>query len=121
MTAVALMVGASVGSWLVATALLGVRTGGALFLGMIAPLAVAVSSWVAIERTHRRNPARVTRLMMGAFAGKMVFFGGYVALVLRGFSIQPLPFVTSFIGYFIGLHLIEALYLKRLFGGSGPG
>ena len=117
MTPVGLMVGASVGSWLAATALLGAQTGVAVFLGMLAPLAMTVGSWVAIERAHRRNPADVTRLMMAAFAGKMVFFGAYVVVVLRGLSVQPQPFVISFTAYFIGLYLVEALYLRRLFAG----
>jgi hypothetical protein len=117
MTPVGLMVGAGVGSWLVVAALVDAQTSVAVFLGMLAPLAVTVGTWVAIERVHRRNPADVTRLMMAAFAGKMVFFGAYVAVVLRGLSVRPQPFVISFTAYFIGLYLIEALYLRRLFMG----
>jgi|KBSSwiStaDraftv2_1062776.scaffolds.fasta_scaffold609240_2 hypothetical protein len=117
MTPVGLMVGAGVGSWLVVAALVDAPTSVAVFLGMLAPLAVTVGTWVAIERVHRRNPADVTRLMMAAFAGKMVFFGAYVAVVLRGLSVRPQPFVISFTAYFIGLYLIEALYLRRLFMG----
>jgi len=115
------MVGVSVGSWLAATALLGLRTGLGVFLGMLAPLAMAVGSWVAIERAHRRNPADVTKLMMAAFAGKMVFFGAYVIVVLGSSSVRPLPFVVSFTAYFIGLYLVEALYLRRLFAGTQSG
>ena len=109
------MVGASLGSWLAAVAMFGIETGVELFLGMIAPLVVAVAMWVAVERTYRRDPARVPPLMMGAFAGKMVFFGAYAGIVLRGLSVRPVPFIISFTGFFIGLHLIEALYLRRLF------
>jgi hypothetical protein len=29
--------------------------------------------------------------------------------------LRPVPFVVSFTSYFIGLYLMEALYLKRLF------
>ena len=43
--------------------------------------------------------------------------GSYVVIVLRGLSIRPIPFVVSFTAYFIGLYLVEALYLKRLFQG----
>ena len=112
------MVGSSVGSWLAAVALVGAEARVELFLGMIAPLLIAVAMWVAVERTHRRSPASVTPLMMGAFAGKMVFFGTYVVIVLRGLGVRPVPFVISFTAYFIGLHLIEALYLRRLFAGK---
>jgi len=121
MTPVAWMVGPSLAVWLGAMALFGVQTGVEVFLGMIAPLVVAVSSWVAIERTYRRKPAGVTAIMMGGFAGKMVFFGAYVVVMLRGLSLRPVPFVVSFTGYFIALYLVEALYLKRLFAGTKAG
>jgi hypothetical protein len=39
----------------------------------------------------------------------------YVAIALMVFSLRPVLFVASFISYFIGLYLIEALYLRRLF------
>jgi hypothetical protein len=115
------MIGVSVSAWLAATAVLGMQTGVAVLLGMLAPLAMAVGSWVAIERVYRRSPAAVTRLMMAAFAGKMVFFGAYVVVVLGGLTVQPLPFIVSFTTYFIGLYLVEALWLRRLFMESGVG
>jgi hypothetical protein len=113
------MVGASVGSCLAAIALFG--TALELVLGMMAPLLAVVGTWVAVERTYRRNPTGVMAVLMGGFAGKVVFFGAYVVIVLRGLSIQPLPFVISFTAYFIGLYLVEALYLKRLFAGTFTG
>ena len=46
----------------------------------------------------------------------MVFFGAYVAVVHQGACpSRPIPFVVSFTGSFIALHLIEALALRRLF------
>jgi hypothetical protein len=109
------MVGPSVAGWLIATAVAGRQTSLAILLGMIAPLAVAVVSWIAIERTHRRDPRRVTAILMAGFAAKMVFFGGYVLVVLRILAVRPAPFIASFTVYFIALYLVEALYLKRLF------
>jgi len=109
------MVGASVGSLLVAIALFGM--GLELFLGMFAPLVIAVGTWVAVERAHRTNPSSVTAVMMGGFVGKMVLFGAYVVVVIRGLHVRPVPFVISFTAYFIGLYLVEALYLRRLFAG----
>ncbi len=114
------MVGGSVMAWLAAMALLGTRAGLEMFLGMLAPLAVATWTWILTERTYRRSPERVTSLMVAAFAGKMVFFGAYVAIALKGLSLQPIPFVVSFTSYFIGLHLTEALCLRRLFAGNRP-
>lgn len=115
MTPVGWMIGPSIGCWIIATAVFGRRGGVEIFLGMIAPLVVAVASWLSVELAHRRNPGSVTGVLMAGFAAKMVFFGGYVLVVLRVFGMRPLPFVASFTGYFIGLYLVEALYLKRLF------
>ena len=52
--------------------------------------------------------------MIAGFAGKMVFFGAYVAVVIKGLSQPAVPFVVSFTGSFIALHVIEALALRRL-------
>jgi hypothetical protein len=90
-----------------------------VLLGLLGPLVVAGGSWVLVERTYRQNPGRVTTVMVAAFAGKMVFFGVYVVVALAVLSLRPVPFVLSFTGCFIGSHVIEALFLRRLFAG-GP-
>jgi hypothetical protein len=92
-----------------------------VFLGMAGPLAVACGSWVLAERTYRRNPAGLTAVMIVAFGVKLVFFGLYVAVVLYALPGGVAPFVVSFIGYFTGLHLAEALCLRTLFQrGAAP-
>ena len=90
----------------------------AILAGAIAPLVAAALSWLSIERAHRRNPASVTNVMLAGFAAKMVFFGGYVVVVLRVFGVRPMPFIASFTTCFIGSYLVEALLLKRLFRSS---
>jgi hypothetical protein len=89
-----------------------------VLLGMAGPLAAASVTWVAVERTYRSDPARVTPLMIAAFAAKMVFFGAYVAVMLAVLSLRPAPFVVSFTGYFIALYAVEAACLQRLFAGG---
>jgi hypothetical protein len=89
-----------------------------LFFGMMAPLAVTGGSWLLAERTYRRDPARLTPLMVAAFAAKLAFFGGYVAVMLGVLNLRPVPFVVSFTGTYIALHLAEALCLRRLFAGG---
>jgi len=112
------MVGAALVSW-AAVAVMVRDARLATFLGMIAPLAVAVVSWLLAERTWHRDPASVTPLMMTAFGAKMLFFGAYVAVMLKAVAVAPVPFVASFAGYFIALLLVEALALKGLFARSG--
>jgi hypothetical protein len=121
MKPVAWMVAASLLSWLAVSALAGTATSVDVLLGMVGPLVVASATWVLAERTYRQDPARLTALMIQAFAGKLVFFGAYVTVMLKVLSLRPVPFVVSFTTYFIALHLTEALWLRRLFaGGSLP-
>jgi len=59
--------------------------------------------------------------MATAFAGKMIFFAAYVAVMLRVLDLEPIPFVVSFASSFIALHLIEGLGLRRLFAAGAEG
>lgn len=93
----------------------GRRTWREVVLGMLAPLAAASVSWVLTERTYRREPERLTGLMMTGFAVKMVLFGAYVAVMLKVVGVRPKPFVASFTAYFIALYVTEALLMRRLF------
>jgi len=112
------MAGVSVAAWLAASVVTDRTTSIELFLGMLAPLVVACTTWVMVERTHRRNPQAVTGLLLAGFAFKLVLFGGYVAVMLRVLHLRPVPFTVSFSSYFIVLHFVEALFLRRLFAGA---
>jgi hypothetical protein len=103
------------GASVLSAALLGARFGREVWLGMFAPLLVVSVTWVLAERVHKANPSLLTSAMITAFAGKLVFFGAYVGLVIGVLDVRRAPFVASFAGYFIGLHMIEAHLLKRLF------
>lgn len=96
-------------------ALLGARFGREVWLGMFAPLTAVSLTWVMTERIFKARPEQLTSVMIGAFAGKLVFFGAYVGLAIGVLGVKPIPFVASLTGYFIALHMIEALWLKRLF------
>jgi hypothetical protein len=82
--------------------------------GVAGPLVVAAGSWVLAERTWRRQPERLTAVMVAAFAFKLLFFAAYVATMLTVLSLRPVPFVASFTASYIALHLAEAVALKRL-------
>jgi hypothetical protein len=109
------MVGVSLAAWLTVAALVDRRTRVDVLFGMLGPLAVMIGTWVVTERTYRRNPGALTSVMIAAFGFKLVFFGGYVAVMLGLLVLRPVPFVTSFTSCFIGLYLIAALYMRRLF------
>ena len=85
-----------------------------ILLGTIGPLAVAAASWALMVRTSRRQPERLTAVLIAAFGVKLVVFGAYVAIVVGVLSLQPVPFAVSFAIAFIALHLMEAVGLRRL-------
>jgi len=109
------MVAGSLGSALVVLGMGGRSAAAEILTGMAAPLAAAAVSWVLIERTYRRDPVRLTAVTMAGFVAKAVFFGAYVAVMLKVFGMRPVPFVASFTGYFIALYLAEALLMRQMF------
>jgi len=108
------MGGLSVGSWLAVRFATGGRLDPEVLCGMLGPLVSAAGTWVAIERTQRVAPARVTSVMIAGFALKMVLFGIYVVAMLRPLALRPMPFVVSFASYFIALHVLETVFLRRV-------
>lgn len=114
------MLAGSVLSSAVVTILLGIKTGYEVCLGMIGPLASAIASWVAMQRQHERKPEALTGLMIKAFAAKMIFFALYISVFIRSGLVRPIPFVISFACYFLALHLVEAIGLRRLQSAAFP-
>ncbi len=106
---------ASAGSWFIAALIVGRQTGIEILFGMLGPLVATTATWALVERIYRRRAEVLTTVMATAFAAKIVFFGAYITLAFRLLQVRPVPFVVSFTTYFIGLYLVEALYLRRLF------
>jgi hypothetical protein len=115
MKKVASMVAVSVAAWLVVAMLVDARTRVEVLYGMLGPLAVVCGTWLLTEHTYRTNPGSLTSMMIAAFGFKVLFFGGYVAVMLGLLAVRPMPFVVSFTSYFIGLYLMEALYMRQMF------
>jgi len=115
MTPVRWMVLLSAASWLALVA----STGGAFLVeltaGMAAPLVTTLVSWSLVERTYRRQPERVSQILLAGFMVKAIFFGAYVVLMVRVFSLRPVPFALSLGGYFVALYAIQAFSMRRLF------
>jgi hypothetical protein len=97
----------------------GPNSRGAVLLGMLGPLAAALASWTIVERVHGRAPGRVPGLMIRLFAAKLVLFGAYVAALALLLPAGNVAFVVSFTCHYILLHVMEAVYLQRLFGNAG--
>ena len=109
------MAAAATLSWVALGMTMGARVNPEVFYGMCGPLVVACLSWIVTERTYTASPERLTGVMLKGLAIKAIFFGVYVAVMLRLLGVRPVPFVLSFTAYFIALHVIEALFMRRLF------
>ena len=104
---------ACLASWAIVAAIPGGPDARDVGLGMAGPLAAAIGTWVLIARTVRVDAGRLTNRLLAGMLVKVVFFGAYVALALRGLSAHLVPFAVSFAGYFIALHVVEAILLRR--------
>jgi hypothetical protein len=114
MTPVWWMIGVAAGSCGVAALVVPEHARYELLLGMIGPLLSAVVTWVVTAHTHQTARERMTGVMVAGFAARMMFFGAYVAVMLRVLNVSPVPFVISFTTYFIAMYAMEAAFLKRL-------
>jgi Kef-type K+ transport system membrane component KefB len=113
------MIGASVAACLVALVATRLSVVPELLLGMAGPLTSAVVTWQVLERTQSSSPERLTSVMITAFGVKVLLFALYVAAALWGLGLRPKPFMLSFTGYYVGLHVVEAVFLRRLLADGG--
>ena len=118
MKTVAWMVAASGAAWILVTALLDNRVNPEAAWGIAGPLTSAIVSWVAYVRANQAAPERLTRVMITAFALKLMFFSVYVTAAMRVLDLRAAPFVVSFTSAFIALHAMEAFSLRRLVMGA---
>lgn len=86
-----------------------------IFLGMIAPLLVGTITVPIMKKTHITDPNNLTRFMMKGFLAKMILYGAYVSVIIGFYTFNAIPFVLSFVGYFVMLHVLEALFLRSIF------
>jgi hypothetical protein len=109
------MSGVCVASWVALTFIARDALHPELLWGMAGPLASALLTWVLVVRTYRRARERVTGVLVAGFAMKLVFFGLYLAVMLRVVGLRVVPFAAAFVGYMVVLYVMEALFLRRLF------
>jgi hypothetical protein len=109
------MIGVGLLSWAGVAAATGGRANPEVLYGMLGPLTVAVASWLVVQRVYATNPVGVIGVLLAGMAIKLIFLATYTFVMLRVLDVRPIPFVASFTCYFIALHHIEALFMRRLF------
>jgi hypothetical protein len=115
MKAVVSMVAAGLLPWACAAAVLGPRANPEVLYGMLGPMTAVLVSWVVVKRVYVANPAGLMGVFVAGIAVKLLFFAAYAVVMLRVLDLRPIPFVASFTCYFVALHNLEALFMRRLF------
>jgi hypothetical protein len=109
------MIATGVLSWACIAVAAGERANPEVLYGMLGPLAVVAVSWIVVVRAYASRPEVVFGVMLTGMVLKLMFFAVYAFVMLRVLGLRPIPFVVSFTSYFIVLHNLEALFMKRLF------
>ena len=112
------MIAAAILSWVAVAGMTGGRANPEVLYGMVGPLTAAAASWIITKRTYTASPERLMGVLITGMAIKAVFFGVYVAVMLRVLALRPGPFIASFASCFIALHMTEALFMRRLFANA---
>jgi hypothetical protein len=113
MMAIWWMIIASVGSWLI-VATTWADVADEVGVGMAGPLLAAIGTRWLVVHSARTDPTKLTQVMLQAFLAKVLFFACFVVAAVRLLALEPLPFIGSFVTYFLALHLTEAVLLQRL-------
>ncbi|HEY6613141.1 MAG TPA: hypothetical protein VIZ32_01440, partial [Vicinamibacterales bacterium] len=100
------MIAGGVGTGVVLAAVFGSRVMPELALGLAGPLLSAAVSWQILERTQRSAPERLTNVMIASFGVKVLLFGLYLVVMLNVLALRPMPFMLSFTGYYVALHVV---------------
>ena len=85
-----------------------------LFLGWILPVLAGIVTLHFIGSAAQKDPFLVTKILVKGFALKMVYYGATVLILFKLYSFEPIPFICSFSGFFLGLHVLEAVIIKRI-------
>ena len=110
------MVAASVLSWVIVAGVAGGRANPEVLYGMVGPLAVAAVSWIITEDERTvESRAADGRVDARAWRSRRCFSGARRGHACEYSRCGPAPFIASFTSYFIALHMMEALFMRRLF------
>lgn len=86
----------------------------ALFFGWLLPALAGSVTMYSIFLAQKKGATTVTKTIAKGFALKMVYYGISILILFKQYSFQPIPFVCSFSGFFMGLHVLEAIIIKRI-------
>ena len=87
-----------------------------IFLGLLGPVLVGFVTVFFMIKYSNSGVIRLNRMLVRGFAIKFIFYGIFIITIFTVYSFKPVPFMCSFTSSFIGLHLMEAIVLKKIQG-----
>ena len=87
-----------------------------IFLGLSAPILVGYSTVFFINKYQKIEAYYFNRMLFKGFAIKFILYGAFILTILTVYSFKPVPFMCSFTASFIGLHIVEAIILRKIQG-----
>ncbi|MFQ6612172.1 MAG: hypothetical protein ACE5D2_03615 [Fidelibacterota bacterium] len=85
-----------------------------IFLGFLLPWFSLMVEIPLIKKTFISNPVSLTKLLIKGFMIKFVAYGVYLFVIIEFYTSNPHPFIFSFAGSFLVLHMVEAGVLKSI-------
>ena len=85
-----------------------------IFLGLVGPVLVGFITIFFMIKYSNSRAIRFNRMLVRGFAIKFIFYGVFIITIFTVYSFKPVPFMCSFTSSFIGLHMMEAIVLKKI-------
>ncbi len=85
-----------------------------IFIGWLLPILAGTVTMSFIASARKKGSITLTKTIAKGFVLKMIYYGISILFLFKYSSFQPIPFVCSFSGFFIGLHVLEAVIIKRI-------
>ena len=87
-----------------------------IFLGLVGAVLVGFITIFFMIKYSNSGAIRLNRILVRGFAIKFIFYGVFIITIFTVYSFKPVPFMCSFTVSFIGLHMMEAIVLKKIQG-----
>ncbi len=85
-----------------------------IFFGWLLPSFASIFSMYSILHAQKKGPMVLTKMIAKGFIAKMVYYGIIILFIIKHYTFQPIPFVCSLAGFFMVLHVMEAIIIKHI-------
>ena len=85
-----------------------------LFLGWSIPAFAGFFTIYFVIDATKKNAQLVTKVLIRGFAIKMFYYAVVILISYKLYAFEPVPFISSFISFCLGLHVLEAVIIKDI-------